>query len=97
MLTTMQGTLLTAINYFFELLYILIFIRILLSWIRINPQNFFIQLIYQLTEPILGPARALLQKSALGGKGMMLDFSPIIAILLLQIIKMILVSIIQLL
>ena len=44
-----------------------------------------IQLLYTLTDPIIVPIRALLDKSPLGGSksGVMLDFSPIIAMLLI--------------
>ncbi len=37
-----------------------------------------------MTEPILGPCRRMLDKSPLGG-GMMLDFSPVIALILMML------------
>ena len=55
---------------------ILIFIRVLLSWFNIK--NRFAQVIFDLTEPVLLPIRNILPKSTL------LDFSPIVAFLLLQ-------------
>ncbi|WP_058485443.1 YggT family protein [Defluviitalea phaphyphila] len=76
-----------AIEIFFYILNMLIFIRVILSWFPINRDNPFVLIIYQLTEPILGPIRALMQKSVLGGKGLMIDFSPIIALFLLEFIK----------
>ncbi len=83
-----------AIDIFFYVLESLIFIRILLSWIPIvgynNPIGRFI---YQLTEPILGPCRRLLDKSPLGG-GMMLDFSPIIAVILMALLKQLLLGLV---
>lgn len=57
----------------------LILIRVLLSWFPVNRNNPIINIIYILTEPILEPIRRLLNKSPLGGSGMMLDFSPVIA------------------
>lgn len=79
---------------FFNLLELLIFIRILLSWIPIFGYNNPIgRLIYSLTEPILGPCRHMLDKSPLGG-GMMLDFSPVIALILMMLVKQLLVGLV---
>lgn len=91
----MQLTLIQAIYYFFKVLDGLIFVRVILSWIPIQKDNAFIQLLYALTEPILGPIRNILFKSPLGGPGMMMDFSPIIAIFLLEIVQGLLVSIVR--
>ncbi|NLL71067.1 MAG: YggT family protein [Epulopiscium sp.] len=87
----MNSILIQAIDWFFQLLNILILIRVLLSWFPISPNNPFLTLLYQLTEPILGPIRYLLEKSIFGGKGMMLDFSPLIAMLVLQAIRSMLI------
>ena len=77
---------------FFKLLELLIFIRILLSWIPMFGYNNPIgKLIYNLTEPILGPCRRMLDKSPLGG-GMMLDFSPVIALILMMLVKQLLIG-----
>jgi len=76
--------LIDAIAVFCRIMEVLIFVRIVLSWIRLPQGNRFRQLVYALTEPILGPIRALLAKSPLGGAGMPLDFSPLLAYLLLQ-------------
>ncbi len=82
-MSTIQILLGKGIHYFFSFLELMIFIRIMLSWIPIighdNPIGRFI---HQVTEPILGPCRRMLDKSPLGG-GMMLDFSPIIALILM--------------
>ncbi len=79
---------------FFKLLELLIFIRILLSWIPMFGYNNPIgKLIYNLTEPILGPCRRMLDKSPLGG-GMMLDFSPVIALILMMLVKQLLIGLV---
>jgi len=54
------------------------------------------QLLHTLTEPILGPCRRMLDKSPLGG-GMMLDFSPIIALILMRLAEQLIKSAIMLL
>jgi len=75
-----------AISILFEIIEFCIFIRVILSWLSINRDNPIIKIIYLLTEPILAPIRDILYKSPLGGSGMMLDFSPVIAIILFNVI-----------
>ena len=87
----MQSLLLNAIEVFFKLLYILIFIRILLSWFPGVNNTPLGGIFYTLTEPILEPVRHMVDKSPIGG-GMMLDFSPIIALFLMNIVKMVLAN-----
>lgn len=84
----------TAVDYFGKFLEIVILIRIIISWLPIDRNNPIVQLIYSLTEPILGPIRRLLFKSPLGGPGMMLDFSPIIAVFLIQFVSSVVISLI---
>jgi len=57
-----------------------IFIRVLLSWFPIDPQNPLVTLLYDVTEPILEPLRRVVPR--LG----MIDISPMIAIILIQVI-----------
>lgn len=80
-----------AVSIFFEVLYILIFLRIILSWFT-PVNNKYYRLLIQITEPILSPFRNLLFK--LGAGGCMFDFSPILALFALDIIKRIIITII---
>ncbi len=73
-----------ALYVFVEILDYLILARVFLSWIPIGRDNPVIRFIYALTEPILAPIRNMLQKSPLGGPGMILDFSPVIAFFLIR-------------
>jgi len=63
-----------------------IFARIILSWFPMLKGNRLMDLLYQITEPILAPIRAIIEKTTLG-KNMMLDFSPVIAFLLISLIE----------
>ena len=72
----------------------LILIRIILSWIRIGATNPVTRFIYNITEIFLSPVRNLLAKSPIGGPGMMLDFSPLICVLLVDVISRVLIQII---
>jgi len=91
----MQDTLVLALDIFFQVIYILIFIRILLSWVPMASQTSLGGFIYGLTEPILGPIRAMIANSPIGG-GMMLDFSPIISLFVMNIAKEVLKGVIML-
>ncbi|HOK41810.1 MAG TPA: YggT family protein [bacterium] len=59
----------------------LLFIRVLLSWFPIDPYNPLYQFLYNITEPILKPLRTIIRFGAVG-----IDFSPIIAMLIIQYI-----------
>ena len=63
-----------------------IFIQIILSWIAPQNYNPIVALLYQITEPVMKPARKLIPP--IGG----LDLSPILVILGLQILEIALVS-----
>jgi len=95
-LTTNYALILT-LNYFFEIVNWLIVIRVVLSLLRMenmgNPISRFVIIV---TEPILDPFRRLQFKSSIG-RNMMIDFSPILAMLAIQyVIRPILVSLISL-
>ena len=66
----------------FNLLQILIVIRVVLSWIAHDPYNQLIELVYQITDIILNPIRELLPLNSMG-----VDFSPIAAFFLLGFVK----------
>ena len=60
-----------------------IIIRALLSWVNPDPYNPLVRLLVAVTEPVLSPLRRLLPPRRMGG----LDLSPMVAILLLQLLK----------
>jgi len=66
-------------------LYWLILIRAIISWVSPDPFNPLVQFLYQTTEPILHPIRRLLPMMAI-------DFSPLIAFLIVIFLKSFLVS-----
>ncbi len=69
------------INYLIELLIILVVLSSVLSWFRPDPRNPFMKIINGIVEPLLHPIRAILPSA--GG----LDFSPMIAILILWFLQ----------
>ncbi len=77
------------IDIFFYLLSLAILARVLLSWVRVSPYHPAVEFLYRITEPILAPLRRIIPPVG------MVDISPIIAMLLLQIIQQVLVAIIR--
>ncbi|MDP2661829.1 MAG: YggT family protein [Dehalococcoidia bacterium] len=51
-----------------------------MSWFPISPDNSLVQILYQVTEPIIAPLRRVIP--SLG----MMDISPLVAMILLQIV-----------
>lgn len=68
-------------DYFFTVLRYALFARILLSWIRHNPESPLLKILYEGTEPLLAPFRRLMPRGALP-----IDLSPLIAMLVLSIV-----------
>lgn len=93
----MTSLLVTAIRYFCNFLYLLILFRVILSWVPVSRDNRLIRLLLALTEPILSPIRSVIQRSPLGGPGMVLDFSPLVAYALIMLAQNLLIDLIQML
>lgn len=87
----MNSLIYTTLAILFTVIEFAILIRVFLSWLPISNEHRLIELLYQVTEPILAPIRSLIQRSAFG-RNMMFDFSPIIAFLLIGIIRNIVLS-----
>lgn len=73
-----------SITILLNLIETLIVIRILFSFLNITQANIITKFVYEMTEPVLGPAKDLMEK--LGIKTGMFDFSPLLAILFLRVI-----------
>jgi len=65
----------------------LIIIRALISWLNPDPYNPIVRFIYQATEPVLFQVRRLIPLKGLG-----MDFSPIIIILVIVFLQSFLVK-----
>ncbi len=76
------------IDLLFTVLNLAILARVLLSWIRVSPYHPAVDLLYRITEPILAPLRRAIPSTG------MVDISPVIALILLQLIQRVLVAII---
>ncbi len=67
----------------FTILYWLILIRALISWVNPDPYNPLVQFLYKTTEPILEPIRRILPLWLKTG----IDISPIIAFFAIMFLK----------
>jgi YggT family protein len=80
----MTAILITIINLVYYVLVILIFARVILSWVNIGSYQLQ-HLVWRLTEPLLGPVRRRLPATA----GM--DFSPFLVLLIAYFVRIVLI------
>ena len=63
-----------------EVLSLAIIFRAILSWFSPRPTNMLVVIVYRVTEPLLAPLRRIIPRAG------MIDFTPLVAIILLQLI-----------
>jgi YggT family protein len=83
----MSGFLISLIDWAANLFSIILLIRVLLSWVDPDPYNSVVQFIYRITNPLLNTIRRYIPMRVA-----MMDFSPIIAFLLIEVVRRILIS-----
>ena len=76
------------VDFLFWFLDLAILVRVLLSWIRPDPFNPFVRLVYQITDPILAPLRRFIPPIA------GLDVTPIVALIILDFLRRIVLTLI---
>lgn len=79
-----------AVNYFFNALIFLLFVRALMSWFVRDLNNPIVRIIYQLTDPILGPMQEIFERFGLNRSG--IDFSFLATFLLLQLVQQLVIQ-----
>jgi len=73
------------IYYILVIFQFILLARVLLSWFpNIDRSNPLVQLLYQITEPVLQPIRNLLPQTG------MMDFSPLIVFLIISVLMRVL-------
>jgi len=87
-LSNFLSALASIVDMVLTILWWLIIIRALISWVNPDPYNSVVQFLYKTTEPILYPIRKLLPLDFRFG----IDISPIIAILAILFLKSFLVK-----
>ncbi len=81
----------TIFNLVYNIIFILLLARAILSWIRPDPYHHIwgplLRVVHQLTEPMLAPIRRLLPQTG------MIDWSPMVLIIGLIVLRSLLVGI----
>ena len=72
-----------------QILYWLLFARIIVSWLPVDPYHSAVQFLMQVTEPILAPLRRIPLRIG------MLDLTPLLAFIILFFIRNVLVRILM--
>jgi YggT family protein len=86
--TSLTGSILLFVVRIIQIYNILILARVFASWIIRNPYNRLYHFLLTITEPLLGPIRRILPPM------MGLDFSPIIAFFILNLLTKLISSLI---
>lgn len=76
------------INNLFNILYIILLARIIISWFPARPGSIVMdiyEVLHSITEPFLAPLRRIIPPLPLGGG--MLDLAPLILIFLLNLLR----------
>ncbi len=76
-------------NMLFTIIYFLLVVRIIISWLRVDPYNELVQTLYRITDPILAPFRKLPLQIG------MIDLSPVVAFILLSFVNSLVVGILK--
>jgi YggT family protein len=71
----------------FKILYFLLVARIIVSWFSVDPYNSLVNALVQITDPILAPLRRIPLQAG------MVDFTPILAFLILAFLDNFIVGI----
>lgn len=61
---------------------LILIVRVVISWIRVDTSHPVVQWIYKLTEPVLAPIRLLIPTEKIG-----IDLSPIVVLLIITLIR----------
>ncbi len=80
----MSLTVASVLNGLFNVMYVILLARIIISWFPARPGSIMIdiyEVLYAITEPLLGPLRRIIPP--LG----MIDLSPLIMLLLLRLLR----------
>ena len=85
---TLLGGLIEAIGILLSMLQWLIIAAALVTWVSPDPRNPIVQFLFRSTEWILRPCRKILPPRWTGG----IDFSPILAILLIVVVKQLIIG-----
>jgi len=78
-----------AINMVLRAFEVILLVRVLITWLPVSRDNKAVDLLYAITEPVLSPIRNMLSQSRFMNNSMfsMMDFSPLVAFILIGILR----------
>lgn len=79
----------TFFNMLFTLLWFAIIARVLVSWLPVDRYHPAVQILDQITEPVLAPLRRVIPPMG------MMDITPLVALVLIQILQAIVNSVLM--
>jgi len=82
-----MAQLIGIVNFLFDLYSFILLARVLVSWFPVDRYNPLVQWLYRLTEPVLAPIRRLLPPAGA------IDFSPILAFVLIIVARRIVLQV----
>ncbi len=85
----MEDVLVILISVTGNVISLLIIARSIMSFFPVDRSHFAVKMVFDLTEPILAPIRSLLPQTG------MMDFSPMVAILLVILLEPLLTSLVR--
>ena len=90
-----MSTVITLVSFAFQIYEFLILIRVLLSWVNVNPyspviDHPLVRILNQITDPVLNPLRRIIPP--IGGA---IDISPVVALIGLEIVRAIVVGLLR--
>jgi YggT family protein len=84
-----MGALISIINFILTVYTFVIIARVFLTWTNISPYHPVSQWIYRLTEPVLAPIRRFMPQTG------MFDWSPMIAMILVIIVRQVVIMVLS--
>jgi len=78
----MSYILISVIQLVFQILYICLIARVVVSWLNFYSEGEIVRWIYNITDPVVRPIQQMIPPLSIG-----IDFSPLIAIFILGFIK----------
>lgn len=82
-----------AVGILFSIMELAILIRAFISWLPVPRDHKLVYLLFRITEPILAPIRSMIAKSSFG-RNIMIDFSSVVALILLMFLRSIILRLI---
>ena len=74
----------------FNIYYLILLARVVFSWLPNPPAGKFAEIVYNLTEPLLGAVRKVIPPTSMG-----IDFSPLVGMVLLWVFQSVLVNLLS--